>query len=138
METFPSFRSTNLDFFGSDHRPVIIETNPPSHTIQGNQQHPLRFNHNWLLEEDYKEVCVNSWEASCVERDLPGILSSMADQIRKWANNRVGSLPKKIKTLHKHINDYWETVRGVKSGEEIARLEASLDKLQLKEEIYQK
>lgn len=138
LSTFPHYRSVNLDFFGLDHRPVLLKTLPIKNDMLVHQHKAFSFNHNWLLEEDYKETCANFWRDSSTEGDIPRILSSMANKLGNWAKVNVGSLPKKIKSLSKHINDLWENGMGTKDDKEIGILEAFLEKTQLKEEIYWK
>lgn len=55
ISTFPNHWSSNLDFFNSDHRPFIINTNPQNSLGQSNTWKPFNFEHKWLLEQDYSD-----------------------------------------------------------------------------------
>lgn len=52
--SFPNFYSTNLDFYVSDHRPIMLKTDM-THTIEGNPgQKVFSFNHHWLIEDCFQ------------------------------------------------------------------------------------
>lgn len=49
LSNFPQFRSVNLDFLGSDHKLVLIDTQPSSRIIQGNHHKVFSFNHKLVI-----------------------------------------------------------------------------------------
>lgn len=59
---FPSMKAENLEFFGSDHRPIYLNLNVTS--IQFLNSYPRRFTfeHKWLLEDDFSDVFKNCWD----------------------------------------------------------------------------
>lgn len=69
---------------------------------------------------------------------FPTKLSNLAESISKWATKNVGSLAKKIKMLSLQIDDIRENATTAAQSKCLGTLEAKLEKLLLKEEIYWK
>lgn len=136
MGAFPNFIAANLDFFNSDHRPVSIniEANP----INQNGFYPksFMFNHCWLLEDSYKAVLNDGWEYSRKAPNIHQALDRCSTHLKSWANVKVGSLTNKIKTVRQCLNDLNHEVVPEDRISEIVTLEATLENLLSKEEIY--
>lgn len=56
LTTFPDASFVNLDYYGSDHRPILLKT----HKVDQNTPAPIyssfKFEHKWIYEEEYKEI----------------------------------------------------------------------------------
>lgn len=136
MTKFPDHRAVNLDFFNSDHRPILINTRGLLCTGDLFKRSSFSFNHNWLLEDDYKEVHNNLWKFYENYTVLPKALADLASGMDNWARTKVGSLPKNIKKTRKRLDLLKEDDNYVLHKEPIEELEVSLEKLLNKEEIY--
>lgn len=56
LSVYENYSSKNLDFFNSDHRPILIDMKPVSHNIDTNCPKSFSFNHDWIMEDKYKKT----------------------------------------------------------------------------------
>lgn len=63
ISNFLAHYSKNLDFFNSDHRLVLLNTNPKSTKDSSRPTKTFNFEHKWLLEDDYKATIKNLWSS---------------------------------------------------------------------------
>lgn len=134
--TFPDAFSKNLDFYNSDHRLILINVSPSNSSIWFNHQKSFMFNHNWIMEGDYHQTLSHSWKAKKPNESIHIALHDCSIKIKNWAKEWVGSLSNKIKDTRNRLNFLNERASPSDHLEEIGILEASLEKLLLKEEIY--
>lgn len=66
------------------------------------------FDHNWLLEEDYKETIKTGWESTTYNPTLICKLNNLSTKLSGWAKHRVGTLSKEIKITRNRLNLYRE------------------------------
>lgn len=134
---YPNYLSSNLDYFGSDHCPVLINLNPiPLPSYLPPEQNPFSFEHKWLQEDDYENFVKHCWEDPLNPSDLNLKLKNLSLELRCWAKERVGSITKKIKDTKAKIN---KCMKGPNTGQialELNRLSVILEKLTYKEEIH--
>lgn len=101
ITAYPDFKSHNLDYCSSDHQSVTINTNPSFTNNKGGRNKFFNFNHNWLLEEDYKELIKRKWSVGNPYINLPRKLQSLSLDISDWASSSVGSIAKNIRKCNR-------------------------------------
>lgn len=135
MTLFLTYRASNLDFFRSDHRPVIINTSGPNRDPSLPRIKLFSFNHQWLLEDDHYNF-THLWRSNTSGDPLHSKLRNLAQAISSWAEINVGSLPKEIKKLRARIYKIRENATFKTDGYHLGTLEAKLEKVQSQEKIY--
>lgn len=136
ISNFPSYKCTNLDYFGSDHRAIFINTNHCEHNFTKNRAKCFSFDHNWLLEDNYLETFNNSWASRPLDVSFPEKLRYVANHLSGWAASSVGSLARRIKKTQASIDHFKEDIDGPHQISSLSYLEHQLEKLLLKEEVY--
>lgn len=53
INTFSSFEVKNLNFYGSDHRPIQITTKQADRSTIQSVQRRFMFEHKWLMEDNF-------------------------------------------------------------------------------------
>lgn len=114
----------------------MISTNQGLPSSSKNNFKPFYFNHNWMLDENYKEVMVSQWNLYNHLNNLPSKLADLANFLKGWADKTVGSLPKEIKRIQNRINNIREADIMSCGKDMELKLEATLEKLFRKEEVY--
>ncbi|XP_073060288.1 uncharacterized protein [Primulina eburnea] len=61
---FPTASVENLDYFGSDHRPISLTLVPRAHRIIKKYPRRFTFEHKWLLEDDFTQTFKLNWDKS--------------------------------------------------------------------------
>lgn len=127
-----------MDYYGSDHRPIYINT---SSTKKGPNISPwipipFMFEHKWILEEDYADIVKNSWNDSQSGGNPSSKLNMMAHKLKSWAKDGIGSLQTKIKKTRAQIYNLESSNAGLLQTKTIENLKANLEKLSYKEEIH--
>lgn len=137
-DRYPNYRSSNLDFYSSDHRPVCISFN--RNTDAPNRSHRFKksftFEHKWILEEDFDDFVKKHWESTEGAPNLDQKLNILANTLTRWAKDNIGSLQTNIKTTMARICQLEGTLSNNQNCEEINRLKVTLENLLYKEEIH--
>lgn len=135
---YANYRTSNLDFFGSDNRPVKLITDQPHCNLGLNCSKAFNFNHHWLLEDEYQDLISSCWSSGSSSSPLPAKLPKLSEALSFWVNSQVDSLDKDIKKLRHMIDNIRENPTSEASCDQLGSLEAKLEKLLHKEEIYWK
>lgn len=137
---FPNFKSIYLDYFGSDHRLVLINTNPPLDIFSGTSgslgPKSFYFEHKWLLEDDFRDTIKTNWDKELRNPDLCAKLDNLSLNLCIWAKDKVGAISNNIKATKKKLNRCLEGPITRHSVDEANRLNSLLEKLYYKEEIH--
>lgn len=137
LSSHPRFRATNLEFFGSDHRLVLLNTEY-AYGISDNQGHrPFSFNHHWILEDGYDNLILECWTDDNTAIPLPTKLNHASNAISNLAKIHVGALLKEIKKLHSRISEIRENPTNHTRWDLLGTLEANLEKLLQKEDLLE-
>lgn len=138
INNFMERKITNLDYYGSDHRPILLEV-----TWGDNQLHKAKtgskcfmFEHKWLLEDDYKDILTKSWNASTQNSDLQNRIENTAGLLKKWAQCQIGDLQRKIKGTRDELNRQLNIENEAFNFEKCRSLEVTLEKLLYQEEKH--
>lgn len=138
VNAYPNYKTSNLDFSYSDHRPVIVNTNVMDQNMRTPRFHYFPFNHNWLIEEDYKSTIKDIWGTNLTNGSLPRKLHHVSKNIQGWASSSVGSLSRQINKIRIQIESIGELEDNLESDCNRGFLENQLEKLLMKEEVYWK
>ncbi|XP_073152290.1 uncharacterized protein [Henckelia pumila] len=98
---YPTARCYSLDFYHSDHRPLLMQLGSNSISpLDKNKMHDniCRFEAMWAREEDCERVIAAFWKISNAGvRGVEENIRQCASELKKWANTRFRSIPKRIK-----------------------------------------
>ncbi|XP_073120983.1 uncharacterized protein [Henckelia pumila] len=134
---YPSADVHNLDFYGSDHRLIMISNNPHLDGRFSKGPRRFTFEHKWMLEEDFP-LLLEHWNNGGLPGDLPAKLSTFSGILNSWADTRFSHMARKISNLHKELS-YLQHSRLAKDNySRIASLEKEIEKLVVQEEIHWK
>ncbi|XP_073049662.1 uncharacterized protein [Primulina eburnea] len=127
----------SLDFYHSDHRPIIIE-------FGRNQQLPVRsssmfrLEQHWATEPDFGDVVYMGWDKNNCDITLPNRLKRCKETLKAWAGNRFGKIPQQLISKRKQLatlrtHEHWH-----ESTSRIRALEREVEDLATKNEVYWK
>ncbi|KAL5565121.1 hypothetical protein UlMin_028285 [Ulmus minor] len=141
LETFPTHKVKHLDFFCSDHRPILLTFgNNASGRKCGKVKRGSRFHfkHAWCEDPGCGDIINSSWLGSSGDLGIPGLLDRIAlcgKKLEVWGKDRFCHLNKEKKSLQEKISclsslhdpDSWKTLK---------ECEKNLNSLLDKEERY--
>ncbi|XP_060974256.1 uncharacterized protein LOC115695490 [Cannabis sativa] len=83
----------------SDHRALMVTTQPLSSITAQKFKSRFRFERLWLHEDDYSTIIANNWHNSLANltSQLLQNLADFATNLQSWHRVKFGDLPKKIK-----------------------------------------
>ncbi|XP_073121193.1 uncharacterized protein [Henckelia pumila] len=135
---FPSAEVVNLEFFGSDHRPVFLTLCTDDAHILQKRSKRFFFEHKWYLEQDFTPFLKQCWQASSHLGDMPTILEVCKKDLQVWAGTRFNNLGKRISKLRKTLNHLQKSHVFGYNVPRILELEKEIEKLANLEEIHWK
>lgn len=68
---YPFATASNLEFYGSDHRPILITLCPGESGSFQKRSKRFYFEHKWFLEEEFPSFLNQSWNSCGTSYDLP-------------------------------------------------------------------
>lgn len=99
MMRFPLHRVINGEPRHSNHRMVIVDTNPPR--SDGGRRGPLAFyfEASWVEEDECATIVENAWRTSMVARgdDVGGTVLNVTRELGEWGRNVLGGWRKILK-----------------------------------------
>ncbi|XP_075485270.1 uncharacterized protein LOC142524991 [Primulina tabacum] len=96
---FPDAEVKHLEFYGSDHRALIMSLKNPLRRNTNPGYRRFTFEHKWLLDEDFEGYFSHKWAALRSNISLPDSLRCCSSDLKMWAGNRFDHLRRKIKNL---------------------------------------
>lgn len=96
------------------------------------------FNHNWVMENDYKDILKQSWNLANKSSDIHITLDEVLNHISKWASSGVGSLSSRVRKLRTRLNLMRRRAEEGRLVGDIGLLEQELEKLSYNVEVYWK
>lgn len=105
---YPLFQVRNGDPFHSDHRPVIIDTEPVQRGERRNDAAgSFKFEASWLQEEGCRKVIEDAWgEGVSSVGSLGDQLRAVAASLRDWSKNILGDLEKRLRKAKKELEKW--------------------------------
>ncbi|XP_073119573.1 uncharacterized protein [Henckelia pumila] len=134
---FPVARVQSLEFFHSDHRPILLDLGISYQPIM-HINFVFRFENHWATVQECAEVVEQGWCKSDSSLPLPARLLRSSETLRSWAKNRFGNIPKKLKQKRRDLNMLKTQNRWHGSERKIVVLECEIEALASKEESYWK
>lgn len=95
------------------------------------------FEHKWTLQEDFNEI-MTQWQLGDNMDDLPRKLSQFGGILKEWAGYRFSSIPRRIESLHKELNQFLTPNHAASNANKIFELEHTIEKLVSQEELHWK
>ena len=130
----------NLGFFTSDHRPILLNSNPDVPFLR-NRVTSFRFEPLWLKEDDYNSVVKAVWEengSADPVRNLSEKLSQCASKLSIWSKERFRNFGKQIEDKSREIDRLYNVTGKPGIMEKIKHLESVMEGLLEREEIFWK
>lgn len=134
---FPNWEVSNLEFYGSDHRAILISTQPTYSEQLKKGPYRFTFEHKWLLEEDFSSV-IAQWNFSGEFGYLPDKLSHLSSILRDWARSRFSNVPRQIAYMRRELNRLNHSASLHRYRSRISELEFNIEKLELQNELHWK
>lgn len=137
INLFPLAKVHHLSKFGSDHRPLFIQSTPT--LLPKTRNIPFKCQAGWVLEEDFIDIVKKSWEEDTWENKI----SSFQREAENWNRSRVGNIPARRQKILRRIEGV-ERSRHRRDSQYLAQVERDLwkeyNKLLAQEELlwYQK
>ncbi|KAK6163508.1 hypothetical protein DH2020_000372 [Rehmannia glutinosa] len=129
---YPSAKTTNLEFFSSDHRAIRLHLQYSGKENRDGHQHKtkqFRFEKYWCFEDDCKAVIELAWQAANGEASLINKIEKCKMELQSWVGSKVRSLPKKLKKEREKLNQLKQSDSWAKSKNDVKELEKSVAKL---------
>lgn len=133
---FPTVEVENMDFFGSDHRPVYIYLRKSCNSNFTKSPKQFTFEHKWLLEDDFADCFQRSWEGLEVSGSPATKLLLCRSDLSDWAGDRFNQLGKKIKHLRNQLSYLMCNFHAKDNYEQIQQLEKDIERLSEQDEIH--
>uniref|UniRef100_A0A803NG99 Reverse transcriptase domain-containing protein n=1 Tax=Cannabis sativa TaxID=3483 RepID=A0A803NG99_CANSA len=146
MDHFPQPTVTHLDYYGSDHRALLIEVVFSSQHDQPSslqkRRSRFRFEEIWLKEAECSDIILSSWQldSACDPAEmLVQCLNSCAENLQQWHTRKFGRMKNDIKQAQKHVTMLNNSAAtGTDFTQQILSAETILDDLLSTEEQYWK
>lgn len=131
--SYPFASACTIDFYGYDHRPIMITLCPiESASIQKSSKR-LYFEHKWFLDKEFPSFLYQSWQDSGVLNDLPSKLKSCQAKLKSWAGQKFDHFRRKLVSLRRSLNQLLNSNDVVHNFQRIVELEHDIDRLSLQE-----
>ena len=95
---FPDFGVHNLTMTGSDHRPIMVDTETYA-VVPMNTSRRRRFEGRWLKEEKVGEVVATAWEHAPPGAPVASKLHAIHSDLHEWDRAVLKAPRKKVKEL---------------------------------------
>ncbi|XP_025628190.1 uncharacterized protein [Arachis hypogaea] len=130
---FPNAVVHRLTESGSDHAPILMETEPQS----WHSKRRFKYQKRWCGEEDVKRIVSEVWRMEVVG----SAMFSLAQKLKvcryrlvQWQQTHKANSRKEIEDLQAKLEEL--RVAGINGGEKVTSLEEKLELAYLKEESY--
>ncbi|PON72574.1 hypothetical protein TorRG33x02_251510 [Trema orientale] len=103
---FPGYKLSHLDFWGSDHRAILLDIFPSlDGAVSSNNGRGFRFEPTWLCDDECIEVVARSWQSRNFSGSVESFLSGPQSQDAVMA---IKSLNKELEKLLIVKEYYWK------------------------------
>ncbi|XP_073120981.1 uncharacterized protein [Henckelia pumila] len=132
---YPTARAQTLEFYHSDHRPVLLEFG--SADLDSYYHAPIfRFELHWASESDCAEMVAKGWSSQIAYLNLSDCIFRCKQILGAWVGDRFRHLPRKIKQKRTELNHLKTHERWIQSEHRIQILEKEIEALSSKEKLY--
>ncbi|XP_026417371.1 uncharacterized protein LOC113312852 [Papaver somniferum] len=136
LNQYGSSRVHHIDTIGSDHIPIILETNPLSY--QGSK--PYKYFKCWSSDPSVREIISNAYSKE-VRGSSPFQLTNklrfIKHDLKLWNNQHFGNINNKVKYINSYLNDLTNLPHSPENVELIKQVEFDLDHWQkVQEDFY--
>lgn len=135
---YPNASVMNLEFYGSDHRLILINLCPDN--LNGIRKSAKRFyfEHKWFLDENFSHFLHHCWNSGGRSLEIPEKLRYCQREITNCAGNCFDNLAKKISCLRGKLNKLLHSNLVWDNFDRISDLEQEIERLSNKEELHWK
>jgi hypothetical protein len=131
----PGATLQNLEYTKSDHRPLLLDTDPWKQNVNRNRKQ-RRFEARWFQEKDFRDRVQQAWDVASESVAGDGVLAKLSllhAELHEW-DTKVLKKPKK--RLEKAQSDLEKAMRGPMTDENdaIAKEMAALIEILLEQE----
>lgn len=101
---FPNTKVSHLTRAGSDHTPILLDTNPESKRLHK----PFRCIRSWQSHPTLKSMVEASWinhSSNSHIKNFVSTLKSLSSDLTRWNYDVFGNIHKNIKTLSRKIDN---------------------------------
>nr|XP_025675778.1 uncharacterized protein LOC112776041 [Arachis hypogaea] len=130
---FPNAVVHRLTESGSDHAPILMETEPQS----WHSKRRFKYQERWCGEEDVKRIVSEVWRMEVVGSAMFSLAQKLKvcrHRLVQWQKTHKANSRKEIEDLQAKLEEL--RVAGINEGEEVTSLEEKLELAYLKEESY--
>lgn len=102
MELYPSAIVSLLPWIGSDHRPLLLNTEG----VKWRKSKAFRYDSRWKLYPELKQVMEQAWSQECrniTEGDIISIIKKCRNALALWRSKRNTNSGKLINQLKEQI-----------------------------------
>lgn len=137
-DMFVNFEIQTLDFYGSDHTPLLLKIHRAKQlTIRG-EKGRFYFEGKWMLEKNFLPDFLQEWKHSSFESSLPDRLLNTQVFLTSWAGTRFDAMKKHIKELRKEREAAMKNANSRETPDRIKEIDTKLEDLLSKEEFHWK
>jgi hypothetical protein len=99
---FPLTGVHNLTSSGSDHRPILVDTE--TYAVKTRSKGRRRFEGRWLNEEKVNDIVSNAWVHSPPNAPVMAKLATVHSELHEWDRKVLKAPQKKVKDLTKELD----------------------------------
>ena len=126
-----------LDFWGSDHRAILLQ--PVPNRRKNNKMKSSRFEPLWVKHVECSRIVEDFWKTLQLDGSpsrLVSGLTSCAGTLRRWGSRTFGNIPKRVARLQQSVEALHKGPRDGDSMVRIQEVEKEFDKVLGWEEEY--
>lgn len=134
-EMFPGAVLEHLDYYKSDHRPIIMNLHEEI-TQEAAGQAVLRFEARWLKEEKFCDVVKQAWQSTEGNMGLAEKLAWVHKQLHAWDKTVLKKSSRKIKNVQRELEQVARDTLTHQNAQRQKDLAEELERLLQMEEIH--
>jgi gamma-glutamylcyclotransferase (GGCT)/AIG2-like uncharacterized protein YtfP len=133
---FPDASVHNLAMIGSDHRPILLDTNTYTAAELILNRRRRRFEGKWLREEKVGEVVATAWEHAPPHTSVADKLAAVHAELHDWDRSILKAPQKKVKQLTKELDTLLSGPMNEDTERRQVEITKQIETALEKEEIY--
>lgn len=133
---FPIHNIKTLDFYGSDHRPVLLQFVQPKTSCKKLEARRFHFEHKWLGDKNFEKDFISEMQCFLGDNSLPEVLTKCQAFLKRWAGTRFDALGKKLNDLREERNRLLAQIEDESTLEKIRVLSAEIERVAKAEEVH--
>ncbi|XP_073136770.1 uncharacterized protein [Henckelia pumila] len=134
---YPTARSSALDFYHSDHRPIYLDLGSSSSLEKWQcSNRVIRFESFWSRGSECEGVIAEAWQSFNCELDFMAKLQLCSSTLQQWALRKFKSIPRQLKKKQTKLASLRTHERWNNDMDYIKELEIEIEDLSSQEEMY--